>query len=234
MNAFVQNQKRSYSSLLAEFAVHALIDEVNLTPKPALVDRRGNGAHHDLTLELMERSAKSLKPMFEAMAQVALEHGTVSQHLREAIGQIGRDGEAVMLMETQGINTHRGAIWALGLLVTATAMHSQKMNIKASEICQIAAEIACLEDRFIPQQQQSHGQYVQKKYVRIGEGSITYSIGHHRFIEMARAAGAVYKINEGTGGTVLINIDIFDEYMEQFREEAIPMKHPLFGPAKGE
>ena len=76
--------------------------------------------------------------------------------------------------------------------------------------------------------------YVQKKYVRIGEGSITYSIGHHRFIEMARAAGAVYKINEGTGGTVLINLDIFDEYMEQFREEAIPMKHPLFVPAKGE
>ena len=60
--------------------------------------------------------------------------------------------------------------------------------------------------------------YVQKKYVRIGEGSITYSIGHHRFIEMARAAGAVYKINEGTGGTVLINLELFDEYMEQFRE----------------
>lgn len=44
---------------------------------------------------------------------------------------------------------------------------------------------------------------VQKKFVRIGEGSIIYSIGHHRFIEMARAAGATYKINEGTGGTVL-------------------------------
>lgn len=76
--------------------------------------------------------------------------------------------------------------------------------------------------------------YVQKKYVRIGEGSITYSIGHHRFIEMARAAGAVYKINEGTGGTVLINLELFDEYMEQFREEAVPLKHPLFVPAKGE
>lgn len=37
---------------------------------------------------------------------------------------------------------------------------------------------------------------VQKKFVRIGEGSIIYSIGHHRFIEMARAAGATYKINE--------------------------------------
>lgn len=40
---------------------------------------------------------------------------------------------------------------------------------------------------------------VQKKFVRIGEGSIIYSIGHHRFIEMARAAGATYKINEGNG-----------------------------------
>ena len=69
---------------------------------------------------------------------------------------------------------------------------------------------------------------VQKKYVRIGEGSIIYSIGHHRFIEMARAAGAVYKINEGTGGTVLINLEIFDDFMEQFRENPVPMKNPLW------
>ena len=69
---------------------------------------------------------------------------------------------------------------------------------------------------------------VVKKFVRIGEGSIIYSIGHHRFIEMARAAGATYKINEGTGGTVLINLEVFDEYMEQFRQNPVPMKHPLF------
>ena len=69
---------------------------------------------------------------------------------------------------------------------------------------------------------------VYKKYVRIGEGSIIYSIGHHRFIEMARAAGAVYKINEGTGGTVLINLELFDDYLEQFRENAVPMKNPLW------
>ena len=69
---------------------------------------------------------------------------------------------------------------------------------------------------------------VIKKFVRIGEGSIIYSIGRHRFIEMARAAGATYKINEGTGGTVLINLEVFDEYMEQFRQMPVPMKHPLF------
>ena len=73
---------------------------------------------------------------------------------------------------------------------------------------------------------------VIKKFVRIGEGSIIYGIGHHRFIEMARAAGATYKINEGTGGTVLINLEIFDEYMEQFRQPPVPMKHPLFEAGK--
>ncbi len=45
-----------------------------------------------------------------------------------------------------------------------------------------------------------------KKFARIGEASIIYSIGRHRFIELARAAGATYKINEGTGGTVLVAV----------------------------
>ena len=68
---------------------------------------------------------------------------------------------------------------------------------------------------------------VVKKFVRIGEGSIIYSIGHHRFIEMARAAGAVYKIGTAQGNTILINLELLDEYMEQFREPPTEMKHPL-------
>lgn len=68
------------------------------------------------------------------------------------------------------------------------------------------------------------GRYVKKKFVRIGEGSIMYSIGRHRFIEMARDAGAVYKVH----GLVMVSIAIFDEYMEQFREAAVPMKQPLY------
>ena len=61
----------------------------------------------------------------------------------------------------------------------------------------------------------------------VGEASMTYSIGHHRFIEMARAAGAVYKIGTAKGNTILINLEIFDDYMEQFREPPTEMKHPL-------
>lgn len=73
----------------------------------------------------------------------------------------------------------------------------------------------------------SSNKIVEKKFVRIGEGSMTYSIGHHRFIEMARAAGAVYKIGTAKGNTILINLEVFDEYMEQFREPPTKMKHPI-------
>ena len=139
MNAYVQPHFIQHCIFLADFAVDALIAEVNLTPKPALVDRRGSGAHQDLTLELMERSAHSLHPMFVAMAQAAFQHRSCSLALREAIGEIGRVGEATMLDTTNGVNTHRGAIWALGLMVTAAALASFNAKpVQAIELCQLA------------------------------------------------------------------------------------------------
>ena len=74
---------------------------------------------------------------------------------------------------------------------------------------------------------ESTNKIVQKKYVRINEGAMIYSIGQHRFIEMARAAGAVYKIGEAQGCTVLINLELFDLYMERFHEKAKKMKNPI-------
>lgn len=165
MNARVQPYIRQHCILLADFAVNALVAEVNLTPKPALVDQRGSGAHDDLTLDLMERSAHSLHPMFVAMAHAAFQHRACSQALREAIGEIGRVGEATMLDTTNGVNTHRGAIWALGLMVTAAALSSFNAKpVQAVELCQLAGKISQFEDRFIPQQALSHGQQVQKVF----------------------------------------------------------------------
>ncbi len=59
-------------SWLAHTASACLIDEARLSPKPGLVDSRGNGAHQDLNLDLMERSARSLQPTFHALAQQKL------------------------------------------------------------------------------------------------------------------------------------------------------------------
>jgi len=59
-------------SIIADKAVGALIDEASLTPKPALVDGRGSGAHRDLNLDTMLRSAHSLRPTFLALARAAI------------------------------------------------------------------------------------------------------------------------------------------------------------------
>src|SRR5208283_4414911 len=56
---------------LSTLAVSALVEEAELTPKPALVDRRGNGAHHDLDLARLRRSAQALQDGFAAMARAA-------------------------------------------------------------------------------------------------------------------------------------------------------------------
>ena len=65
---------------------------------------------------------------------------------------------------------------------------------------------------------------VNKVFVKPGEGMILYSIGRNRFIDMARAAGAVYKLSDGM---ILIHLETFDNYMEQFHQKAVPLKKPL-------
>jgi triphosphoribosyl-dephospho-CoA synthase len=157
----LQPKTLSLAERLADLAVDALIDEADLSPKPALVDRRGNGAHTDLHLGLMHASALALWPAFKEMAQAAIEMGEVGLPLREAIGLIGREGEQAMLATTNGVNTHRGAIWALGLLVAAVALEPQ--STAAGAIALRAARLALLDDRYAPRPL-SHGAQVAQRY----------------------------------------------------------------------
>lgn len=132
--------------ILAAHAVNALIDEVDLTPKPGLVDQRGSGAHFDLTRQLMHCSAKSLRTCFRAMAQesqIAQPYG----ELREKLGAIGRQGEVAMFAATDGCNTHKGAIWALGLLVAGASICRRTRN--PFDMAAVAGAIARCPDRYV-------------------------------------------------------------------------------------
>lgn len=145
---------------LANRAKEALLDEVRLTPKPGLVDRRGSGAHQDMNLAMLEASAECLKPAFAAMALAGW--GRVPDvALRRQIGAIGREGEKIMLATTGGVNTHRGAIWSLGLLVTAFAMHKGEAGIE--ETVSSAARLAKLTDTACPPVF-SKGRYASRRY----------------------------------------------------------------------
>jgi len=132
---------------LSTSAVAALIEEAELTPKPALVDRRGNGAHHDLDLERLRLSAGALRDGFAAIARAAAGEEP-SLRLREQLGRIGREMERRMLAATNGSNAHRGAIWTLGLLVAAAAQRRSESH--PASIAATAAALARLPDRFAP------------------------------------------------------------------------------------
>ena len=150
---------------LADLAVEALIDEAELSPKPGLVDRRGNGAHRDMNLALMQASALALWPCFRQMAEAAQAHACIGLPLRAALGRIGREGEAAMLATTGGINTHRGAIWALGLLVAARALQPEPQP--AATLALRAGRIALIDDPAMPHTD-SHGREVTRRYAVAG------------------------------------------------------------------
>lgn len=141
-------------------AYSSLIEEVELTPKPGLVDSRNTGAHQDLSLQLMHKSAVSLIATFEEIAQVS--YGEIpSQYIREKIAAIGRTGEKRMFEATGGVNTHKGAIWAIGLLISAASMG--KGTYETRKITSVAGEIARFSDRF-SNPEQTNGRRVTERY----------------------------------------------------------------------
>jgi triphosphoribosyl-dephospho-CoA synthase len=148
---------------LAELARQALVVEAELTPKPGLVDRRGTGAHSDLSLDLMRRSASAIAPYFVAMGATA-QSMPFGQMLRTAVAAIGRAAESAMLQVTDGSNSHKGAIWILGLLVTAAG---QCIDSNPESIAQDASVLARLPDLAQPQLV-SHGDLVRARYGATG------------------------------------------------------------------
>lgn len=87
--------------------------ELHLTPKPGLVDRRDAGSHPDLSLALMERSIDLVEQTLSELAA-----STARGEPLAAQVALGRQAEARML-GALGANTHRGAIFLCGLVVTA-------------------------------------------------------------------------------------------------------------------
>jgi triphosphoribosyl-dephospho-CoA synthase len=150
---------------IAGAAVDALIAEARLTPKPGLVDGRGSGCHTDLSLDLMERSARSLGPCFQAMTRAAAV-GHPGPGLRETLAAIGRDGEQAMYAATEGVNTHKGAIFALGLLVAAAVMATDSAD--AAQVARLAAAIAAYRDGNAPDLGQTNGGRAMRRYRVVG------------------------------------------------------------------
>jgi triphosphoribosyl-dephospho-CoA synthase len=164
--------------MLGAVAKQALIAEAELTPKPGLVDRRGPGAHTDLSLDIMRRSAFAIEPFIRRIAFQAM-YEQPSARLRTKLAATGRAAESAMLQATNGSNTHKGAIWTLGLLAAAAAINlSDRTKLNPAVIARTAAVIASFEDpdhewtrintNRDRSQLPSHGQIVAQRFGVVG------------------------------------------------------------------
>jgi len=151
---------------IAKKARQALEQEVLLTPKPGLVDAANCGAHKDMDKDTFLRSAAALEPWFQSMA----ERGGVSlsetpEQLLAALRPIGLRAEAAMYAATGSVNTHKGALFSLGLLCAAWGrLEGQKQPVTTEALCDLAARMTAGITRREMQATDTHGLQVHAAY----------------------------------------------------------------------
>ncbi len=105
--------------MIAWLAQEALLEEVYTTPKPGLVDRRDSGAHIDMDCRTFEKSAAAIAPYIAVMYELGEYWTGTPQALFLALRPVGQQAEKAMLAATDGINTHKGAIFTFSVLAAA-------------------------------------------------------------------------------------------------------------------
>lgn len=125
--------------IIAHLATQALQAELDTTPKPGLVDKDNNGAHRDMDYALMQRSINTLHPYFVKLALLGCAD-TLPTHT--SIRDIGIEAERAMLSATNGVNTHKGALFSMGLAVVAAAHEKDTDSLQTT----IKALAACFPD----------------------------------------------------------------------------------------
>ena len=121
--------------IIAHLATQALQAELDTTPKPGLVDKDNNGAHRDMDYALMQRSIDTLHPYFVKLALLGCADALPTH---ASIRDIGIEAERAMLSATNGVNTHKGALFSMGLAVVAAA-HEKNTDSLQTTIKALAA-----------------------------------------------------------------------------------------------
>jgi triphosphoribosyl-dephospho-CoA synthase len=118
---------------MAALAEHALRRELDTPLKPGLVGPDSSGAHTDMDYALMQKAIAALRPYWSRMAKASVP---------PLLQMIGIEAEKAMKKATGGVNTHRGAIFALGLALNARGMEvTVTEEVMQNRLCKIAGVI---------------------------------------------------------------------------------------------
>lgn len=152
--------KSTVPYLVADLAERALRMELDTTPKPGLVDRQDNGAHKDMDYALMSKSISALRPY---LTRLAVESAKDIDPAK--IKEIGIEAEKAMLKATSGVNTHKGALFCIGLSVAAASCLACSTGaVEAYSFKELVSRAASE----IPSARGTHGAEAKRSFKAVG------------------------------------------------------------------
>ena len=142
--------------LIADLAERSLRQELDTTPKPGLVDKQDNGAHKDMDYALMSASISALRPY---LTKIAVR--SAAEVNAAGIMPIGVEAEAAMLKATGGVNTHKGALFCIGLSIAAASfLACSTGTVEADSFRELVSRTASR----IPSARSTHGAEAKRNF----------------------------------------------------------------------
>jgi len=158
-------QQQACDQRIGRLAIRSLYREVALAAKPGLVTPHSRGSHADMDFTTFVRSLQALRDYFPAITACGRQRPAF-----QALQALGISAEAAMLQATGGINTHRGAIFNLGLLCAAVGRHqAEGWTMDAEALCATvrdswADQILASAGQLPAELPLSHGRVVARRY----------------------------------------------------------------------
>jgi triphosphoribosyl-dephospho-CoA synthase len=149
----------SFQERVAAWAERSLILEIETWPKPGLVSHVDAGSHADMDADTFRRSAAALRPHFAALVDAGMHNASMT-----TLRKIGLRAERAMLSATGGVNTHRGAIFGIGLLCAAAGLREAGLVDAREELGAVVMRRWGREILGGPRLPDSHGEMAGARY----------------------------------------------------------------------
>lgn len=175
--------EQDFAATVAQNACRALLYEVAAAPKPGLVDRENNGSHKDMDCFTFIDSACTLFPYFWNCTRKGIEMSEDLPQLFAQLRCLGKEAEDKMKTATGGVNTHKGAIFSMGIICAAVgvlegrdnlglSIHScKRMDCEAftEQISKVCRELcSSLTEDFAHIKNKAKSSYGEKLYLQYG------------------------------------------------------------------
>lgn len=147
--------------MVEESARFGLHEEVRTAPKPGLVDCYDSGSHKDMDYMTFKRSIKAIVPYIVEMAHAGLYFNGMEEELFLTVREIGKSAEKAMLYATEGVNTHKGAIFSLGIISASLGLYFQRN--KSTEFRLNPADVLALSGRIVSRDLKKELESIKRK-----------------------------------------------------------------------